>query len=199
MILGLTGGIACGKTTVAAMLKRKNAAVLDADKTAKEIVQKGTDAYNEIISAFGSDIVDDNGELDRRALASLVFNNMEYKKILENIIHPRVINKMEKEAWEIKKNDPEKIVVLDVPLLLEAGMQDKVDQVWVVAASEETQLKRIINRRSLTRKEALERIKTQMPIEEKVKLADVVIYNEGSFEDLEKKVQYYWDKCIFPS
>lgn len=196
MIIGLTGGIACGKTTVAAVLKRKSAAVLDADKFAKDIVQKGTNAYNEIISAFGAEILDENGDIDRRALGSLVFNNMEYKKILEGIIHPRVIERMEVEAQNIKKEYPNKIVVFDVPLLFEAGMQDKVDQVWVVAASEETQLKRIMNRRPLTRKEALDRIKSQMPIEEKVKFADVVIYNEGSLEELEEKVKYYWDKYV---
>lgn len=192
LVIGLTGGIASGKTTVATILQELGAAVLDADEVAKKIVQKGKPAYKEIIKTFGRKVLTSDGDLNRKLLGKIVFNDEEKRKKLESIIHPRVKEYFLEEIQRIKEKDPQKIIVLDVPLLLESGMETLVDEVWVVAVSEELQIKRIELRDRIGRQEALKRIKAQMPLKEKLKYADRIINAEGTLEDTKRQVVSLW-------
>lgn len=192
LVIGLTGGIASGKTTVATILQELGAAVLDADEVAKKIVQKGKPAYKEIINTFGRKVLTSDGDLNRKLLGKIVFNDEEKRKKLESIIHPRVKEYFLEEIQRIKEKDPQKIIVLDVPLLLESGMETLVDEVWVVAVSEELQIKRIELRDRIGRQEALKRIKAQMPLKEKLKYADRIINAEGTLEDTKRQVVSLW-------
>lgn len=192
LVIGLTGGIASGKTTVATILQELGAEVLDADEVAKKIVQKGKPAYKEIINTFGRKVLTSDGDLNRKLLGKIVFNDEEKRKKLESIIHPRVKEYFLEEIQRIKEKDPQKIIVLDVPLLLESGMETLVDEVWVVAVSEELQIKRIELRDRIGRQEALKRIKAQMPLKEKLKYADRIINAEGTLEDTKRQVVSLW-------
>ncbi len=192
-IIGLTGGIASGKTTVANILKKKGAAVLDADKVSKELVKKGEPAFKDIIKVFGNQVVDKEGNLKRNELSKIVFYDDTMRLKLEKIIHPRVIENFKQKIEEIKKNSPNKIIVMDVPLLIESNMNKMTDEVWVVAVSKEIQLQRIIDRDKISYKDALRKIESQMPLEEKLKYADRVINTDKTLKDTEKKVISFWN------
>lgn len=190
MIIGLTGGIASGKSTVSNYLAELGAIIIDADKIAHEIMEKGKTAYWQVIEAFGREILAENGEIDRSRLGKIVFNNLEKKKILEEITHPQVIREMREKIEEYRAEN--KVIVLDVPLLFEAGLDSMVDETWVVYVDRETQLQRLIARDGLSYEEANKRIQAQMSLEKKRDLADFVINNKGNIEDLKRQVLLKW-------
>lgn len=190
MIIGLTGGIASGKSTVSNYLAELGAIIIDADKIAHEIMEKGKTAYWQVIEAFGREILAENGEIDRSRLGKIVFNNLEKKKILEEITHPQVIREMREKIEEYRAEN--KVIVLDVPLLFEAGLDIMVDETWVVYVDRETQLQRLIARDGLSYEEANKRIQAQMSLEKKRVLADFVINNKGNIEDLKRQVLLKW-------
>lgn len=190
MIIGLTGGIASGKSTVSNYLSELGAIIIDADKIAHEIMEKGKTAYWQVIEAFGREILAENGEIDRSRLGKIVFNNLEKKKILEEITHPQVIREMREKIEEYRAEN--KVIVLDVPLLFEAGLDSMVDETWVVYVDRETQLQRLIARDGLSYEEANKRIQAQMSLEKKRVLADFVINNKGNIEDLKRQVLLKW-------
>ncbi|MFI5359294.1 MAG: dephospho-CoA kinase [Halanaerobiales bacterium] len=190
MIIGLTGGIASGKSTVSNYLAELGAIIIDADKIAHEIMEKGKTAYWQVIEAFGREILAENGEIDRSRLGKIVFNNLEKKKILEEITHPQVIREMREKIEEYRAEN--KVIVLDVPLLFEAGLDSMVDETWVVYVDRETQLQRLIARDGLSYEEANKRIQAQMSLEKKRVLADFVINNKGNIEDLKRQVLLKW-------
>lgn len=190
MIIGLTGGIASGKSTVSNYLAELGAIIIDADKIAHEIMEKGKTAYWQVIEAFGREILAENGEIDRSRLGKIVFNNLEKKKILEEITHPQVIREMREKIEEYRAEN--KVIVLDVPLLFEAGLDSRVDETWVVYVDRETQLQRLIARDGLSYEEANKRIQAQMSLEKKRVLADFVINNKGNIEDLKRQVLLKW-------
>lgn len=190
MIIGLTGGIASGKSTVSNYLSELGAIIIDADKIAHEIMEKGKTAYWQVIEAFGREILAENGEIDRSRLGKIVFNNLEKKKILEEITHPQVIREMREKIEEYRAEN--KVIVLDVPLLFEAGLDIMVDETWVVYVDRETQLQRLIARDGLSYEEANKRIQAQMSLEKKRVLADFVINNKGNIEDLKRQVLLKW-------
>jgi dephospho-CoA kinase len=172
-IVGLTGGIASGKTTASERLKSLGATVVDADEISRELTAEGGEALPAIRAAFGDDIM--NGEiLDRKALAGRVFNDINERRALEAILHPmiqrRMINKIEAAA-----EAGERAAILSAPLLFESGMDALCDQVWLMVLNEEEQIKRAMARDMITEEEAMARIRSQMPIEEKAKRADVKI------------------------
>lgn len=181
LVIGLTGGIASGKSTVARLLIDKGITVIDADIIAKQAVEKGMPAYRQIIEAFGEDILLENGELDRRKLGSIVFTDEQKRLTLNKIVHPAVRAEMMKQRDEAISRH-ESFVVLDIPLLYESGLEYLVDKVIVVTVTAETQLKRLMERNALTEEEALSRITSQMPLADKTKRADKVIDNSGSVE-----------------
>lgn len=192
--VGLTGGIATGKSTVSRMLRELGAWIVDADEAARKAVEPGQPAWHEVRRVFGEEYFLPNGQLDRGKLGELVFADEAARRKLESIIHPRVFELMEKEAAQ-RELAGDKIVVFDIPLLFETGYQ-KVDKTVVVYAPVEVQLERLIARNGLTRAEAEKRIAAQMPIEEKVSRADYVIDNSGSLESTRRAVHALWQRLV---
>lgn len=184
MIIGLTGGIATGKSTVSNILKKLNIKVIDADKIAHNVLKYG-DVREQIKDSFGNKVTNEHGEIDRKQLGKIVFEDNEKLRKLESITHPKIFEIID---YKLKKTEAE-LVVLDAPLLFETSLDEKVDETWVVYASKEIQIKRLKKRDNLKKEEALDRINAQIDLNKKVKKADVVIKNEGSLKELENKVK----------
>jgi dephospho-CoA kinase len=187
-LVGLTGGIASGKSTVAAILRRLGASIINADELSREVVQPGQDAWKEIIKSFGPDILQENKTLDRRKLRKIVFDNPEARKKLEAIIHPRVRALAERRISQLAAAGSS-IIVYEVPLLFEAQIHLWLRPVILVACDIEIQKKRLLERDHLTELEAQQHLDAQMSLEEKRKLADYVIENDGTLEELEQDVR----------
>ena len=175
ILVGLTGGVATGKSTVAAMLKRCGAIVIDADSLARDVVAPGRPAWREIVKEFGHDILNADQSINRQALGAIVFRHSAKRRRLERIIHPRVAREQMRRTRAAAMHDIHAVVVYDVPLLFEAGIENRVDKTIVVTADRETQIARLKKRNGLTRIEALRRIKSQMPLANKVARADYVL------------------------
>lgn len=193
MLIGLTGGIGSGKTLVANFLKEFGAIVIDTDEIAREIVNPGEEAYFEIVETFGKDILLPNKEIDRKKLGEMIFSSEDARQKLNAICHPRIMKEVAKRVSQYSPND---IIFLVVPLLIEEKMQSFVDKIWLVKADKEIQLERILKRDNLTPQEAQARINSQMPTQEKEKFADVIIDNNGSFDNTKKQVEYLFKKLI---
>jgi dephospho-CoA kinase len=187
-LVGLTGGIASGKSTVAAILRRLGASIVNADELSREVVQPGQDAWNEITKSFGSDILQEDMTLDRKKLRKIVFDNPEARKKLEAIIHPRVRALAEKRIGELAASGSS-VIVYEVPLLFEAQIHLWLRPVILVACDIETQKKRLLERDHLTELEAQQHLDAQMSLAEKRKLADYVIENDTTLEELEQQVR----------
>jgi dephospho-CoA kinase len=187
-LVGLTGGIASGKSTVAVILRRLGAAIINADDLSREVVQPEQDAWKEILDTFGADILQEDKTLDRRKLRKIVFDFPEARKKLETITHPRVRALAEKRISELARAGSS-IIVYEVPLLFENQIHLWLRPVILVACDIETQKKRLLQRDRLTAVEAQQHLDAQMSLAEKRKLADYVIENNGSLEDLEQRVR----------
>ncbi len=185
-LIGLTGGIATGKSTFAAALRALGAPVIDADLLARAAVAKGTPGLAAIAAAFGEDALGPDGELDRRRMAELVFADARERARLESILHPRV-RKLFREERARLEGEGHAVAFYDVPLLYEVGLDREVDLVVVVWAPRESQIGRLASRDGLSRAEAEARLATQLPIDEKAARADLVIVNDGDRLDLEGK------------
>lgn len=184
MVVGLTGGIGMGKSTVAAMFEDAGIPVIDTDKITYQLEAKGQKCYMEIVKNFGREILKETGEIDRGKLAAIVFKDPVKKAILEKILHPRV----KATAVETLLDLDDSIIIIDVPLLFESHFDDIVEKVIVVFTSEEVQIERICGRnKKMTPELAKLRINAQMKISEKIKRADYLIENSGSLEDLQRK------------
>jgi dephospho-CoA kinase len=194
LLVGLTGGIACGKSTVAQLLFQRGVPLIDADVLAREIVEPGQPAFNDIVAAFG-DVLTPEGQLDRKRLGVVVFADIEKRKALEAMTHPRIFQRFTEktQAFEQKK---EPVVVYDAALLFERKLADLMNLVIVVTVPPEVQLLRLKTRDALSDEEALRRITAQMPIEEKVKQADFVIDNSGSREQTAAHLDYVWREVM---
>ena len=186
-LVGLTGGIASGKSTVAAILRRLGASVINADELAREVVQPGEDAWKEILDTFGPDILHDDKTLDRKKLRKIVFDNPAARKELEGIIHPRVRALAEKRIRELAGAGCS-VIVYEVPLLFEAQIHLWLRPVILVACDVETQKQRLLQRDHVTELEAQQHLDAQMSLEEKRKLADYIIENDSNLKELEQKV-----------
>lgn len=194
MIIGLTGGIATGKSTAADYLKKKGAKIIDADQISHKITQKGEKGWELIINKFGEDILREDRELDREKLGEIVFSDSKKRKELEYLLHPLIIAEMKEKAYDyLKKN---KIVIFEVPLLFETGLDLFCDQVWVISASEATQIKRLKKRNNLNQSEAKKRINSQLSIKEKEDKADLVIENNSTIKELKKNLDLQWNKVL---
>lgn len=187
LIIGLTGGIASGKSTVSNMFKEMGITVVDADIEARLAVMKGEAAYHKIIEEFGKKILQEDGEIDRQKLGSIIFHEAEKRKILNGIVHPEVRKRMNNQV-EAAKNNREEVVVLDIPLLFESKLTYMVEKTILVYVDKETQLQRLMERNNLSITEAQARIQSQMPLADKVKLADAVIDNNGLIADTKKQL-----------
>jgi dephospho-CoA kinase len=186
LIVGLTGGAASGKTAVSQVLKEEGAYIIDADRIARELVQPHKPAWNELIRVFGKEILQEDGSLHRKKLADKVFADPKQRKLLNQILHPRIKEEMDRRTKEIGQKDPEAIVVIDAPLLVELGNHHEVDKLIVVTSTQMQQIERLKDRDGANPEEALRIVSSQMALEEKVKLADFVIRNEGFLEETKK-------------
>ncbi len=187
-VIGLTGGIATGKSTVAEILRELGANVVDADAVAHEVTAPGTTALQEIAERLGAEFVREDGSLDRARLAKVVFGDAHRREVLNGIVHPRVRAAMLERCRQLAQEGVA-VAILDVPLLLEAEGRYPVDEIWVVYATENLQLTRLMQRNGLSEADARARIAAQMPIEEKRRLADVVIENTGNLKFLRAQVE----------
>jgi len=191
-IIGLTGGIASGKSTVAKMLVEKGAYLLDADLLAREAVEPGKPAWEKIVQWLGETILLPDRTINREKLGNIVFNNKEKLSELNRIVHPWVGQEFIRRADEIKANDPQAVLVYDIPLLIEAGMQKVVDLVLLVYLSEEIQISRLQLRNNLSHTEAVKRVRSQTPLAEKKKHAHRVIDNSGTLAETADQVDQFW-------
>lgn len=189
LLVGLTGGIASGKNSVAKILSEHGARIIDADIICRELVEKDQPAFSEIVQFFGKDILLNDGNLDRKKLGKIVFEDKEKRKVLNLIIHPKVIAEEMRLAKNIEEEDPHALVVVNAALLIESGNQNNVDKVILVGATEDRIIKRIVKRDGLAKSEARLRIKSQLPFKEKTKYAHYVIENNGTFSELRYKVE----------
>lgn len=195
-IIGLTGGIASGKSTVSGMLKRLGAQIIDADMISREIVKPKGQVLEELVRRFGNSILDKDGALNRRRLGCIVFNDREGLKALNGIMHPRIKEEIARRIAELKKREDVPAVVIDAPLLIECGMVDMVDQVWLVYVDRGTQIARLTGRDDISVSEALNRIDSQMPTEYKKAVSDVLIDNSGDIGTTEKRVNECWANLV---
>ncbi|MGE5676528.1 MAG: dephospho-CoA kinase [Pseudomonadota bacterium] len=195
MVIGLTGGIASGKSTVSAKLKELGAAVIDADIVAREVVSKGEIAYNKIVQSFGEGILLPSGQINRKKLGSVVFADKEKLALLNSITHPEITSRIQERVRELKAAG-EKVIVVDAAILIEMGLYKYVDSVWVVAVDRETQIKRLIERDRFDYKEAENRINSQFTNEMRRKYANVIIDNGKSVEEVGKRLEELWNNII---
>lgn len=194
-IIGLTGGIASGKSTVASFLKQLGVPVFDADAISRKAVEKGSDGLRQLAEAFGTGYLLPDGNLDRSKMAQLVFEDQTALSKLESIIHTYVRQEAKIFLQQCRRQGCQ-AAVLDIPLLIECGWYQDVDMVWLVAVDEETQIRRAMERSGMSRQEVEARIAAQMPLETKLQYADLVIDNSGSAEKTEAIVHNEWKKVI---
>jgi dephospho-CoA kinase len=189
LIVGLTGGVASGKTVASQVLKEEGAYIIDADQIARELVQPQKPAWNELIRAFGKEILQEDGSIHRKKLAEKVFADPKQRKRLNQILHPRIKEEMGRRTKEIGQKDPEAIVVIDAPLLVELGDHYEMDKLIVVTSTQTQQIERLKERDGIGPEAALKILSSQMPLGEKVKLGDFIIGNEGSLEETKKRAR----------
>ena len=194
MLIGLTGTFGSGKSTVAGMLEDLGAATVDADAIAREVVAPGSEALEEIRRHFGDEILLPNGNLDRRKVAAIVFASAQKREVLNGIIHSRVIQEMDRRIEGIQQAAPRRVIVLNVPLLFEAGLLHKVDTAVVVTISSQERIRRIGLRDGLTESEVTQRLRAQWTQEEKVARASAVIDNSGSLEATRSQVRRLYEQ-----
>jgi dephospho-CoA kinase len=192
LLLGVTGGIASGKTTVANMLQEMGAPIVDFDLIARQVVEPGKPAWKAVVDFFGKQVLLEDETLDRKKLSNIVFNDMEKRKKLEGFIHPRIGEEFLRQVAEITKKDPNAIIQVVIPLLMELNMMHQFHKILLVYIPPEKQVERLAERDGITTEEAANILKAQLPIDEKVGYADYIIRNEGSLEETRKHVEELW-------
>jgi dephospho-CoA kinase len=190
LLVGLTGGIGSGKSTIAHLLEDRGAIVFDADVMAHASIEPGTPGHDRVVERFGANILAPGGAIDREALGSIVFSDPAARRELEAIIHPEV-RRMFAEGTE-EHRDTDRVVVFSAPLLVETGMHTAFDVLVVVSATVETQIERLMRDRGLREDQIRARIEAQLPLEDKAAVADVIVDNEGPMEELEAQVDRLW-------
>lgn len=195
MVIGLTGGIASGKSTISSILKELGAYIVDADIIARSVVQKGEKAYNEIVQHFGGEILMPNGEINRKKLGHIVFSDSEKLELLNHITHPEIIKRVKEKVDEYKQKGA-KAIVIDAAILIEAGLDYYCDSIWLVSVDEETQMRRLMERDKLAYSDALNRINSQYTNEKKSRFADVIIDNNKPIEEVKEKVKELYNIII---
>jgi len=194
-LIGLTGGIASGKSAVAARLAERGAVVVDADAIAREVVEPGTPALEQIVEEFGPAVLTGDGSLDRPALGAIVFTDPEKRAVLNSITHPAVWRLSRQRFREAGAADPEAVVVYDVPLLAEGSRRDEFDLIVVVSASESTRTDRLVRLRGMSPAESTARIAAQASEAERLAIADVVIDSDGELDDTLRQADEVWERA----
>lgn len=200
IVIGLTGNIGSGKSTVARRLEELGAKIIDADQVARNVVLPGTPGLQEIVDNFGPGVLDSAGQLDRKKMGSIVFADPQARVKLNNITHPKIKDEINRKIDIFKKggkNDPKpRVLVIDAPLLIEVGLEHHVDEIWVVKVDQDKQIERLAQRDGLTPKEVLRRIAAQLPQEDKVKFAARVIDNRGEKYETIKQIDRHWNDMV---
>ena len=191
-VIGLTGGIATGKSLVSAMIMELGGQIINADLIARKVVEPGTPAWKQIADHFGEGILNSNQTIKRKELGRIVFADADKLDQLNKITHPFIIAEIERQLSCCRDSLDKEIIVIDAPILLELGLERLVDEVWVVTVDPAAQLERLMKRDNLSAEEAKLRIQAQMPLEEKVKRADRVIDNRHTPEETKKQVKEIW-------
>ena len=194
--IGLTGGIACGKSTVAKMFVKNGAHLIDFDELAHEVQEPEKPAWKEVVNHFGKRILQPDKKIDRVKLGKIVFADKEKLSELNKIVHPLVYQEWHLRLEKICKKEKHTIVLSDIPLLFEGNMQNLFDLTMLVLIAPEEQIRRLMTRNGVNKEEAEKRLKSQMPIGEKIALADIVIDNEGSIPETEKRVGQVWQELL---
>lgn len=193
VVIGLTGGPGTGKSTVASMLARRGAAVIEADRLGHQAYAPGTGGWRAVVEAFGPEIIGPDGAIDRRRLGSVVFSDPEKLRRLNAIIHP-IIRQLIIEQLERFRQEGVRVVVIEAALLFEAGWEDLVDEVWVTQAPTEVAIARYVARTGLPEAEVRRRVAAQLDAAEKVRRADRIIDTSGSLTEVERQVERLWDE-----
>ena len=193
-VLGLTGGIASGKSTAAERLRELGATVLDADRFGHRAYDKDSEGYHAVVNTFGQDIVGEDGEIDRRVLGGKVFGDPEQMDRLTAIVWPVIRRFASEEIAELREREPERVIVLEAAVLIEASWQDLADEVWVVHVAPEAARQRLMERNGLTAEQAQARIDSQITNQERLEHADVEIANEGSLDDFLATIDEQWGR-----
>jgi len=196
LILGVTGNIASGKSTVSKELARRGAVVVDADQLAREVVESGSSALKKMVEMFGTEILQDDGHLDRDRLGQMVFADVKVRAMLNGIVHPEIARKSVEQLQELKKNSAIPLIVYEAPLLYEVGAETRVDKVMVVRIDPEEQLKRLMARDGLSEVAAQQRISAQMPQQKQLERADFIIDNSGSTAETLKQIDALWPQLL---
>jgi len=194
LILGVTGGIASGKSAVSRMLEELGAPIIDYDVIAREIVEPGKPAWKDIVACFGESVLKEEKQIDRKKLSDLVFRDPGKRKQLESFTHPRIIEEADRRADEIAGRNPKAIIQVVVPLLFEINIQDRFDKVLLVYVPREIQIERLMKRDTIARESAESILKAQLPIDDKLEYADFVIHNEGTLEETRHQVEQLWEE-----
>lgn len=194
-IIGLTGGIASGKSTVSSFFRQKGAVVLDADQIARELSEPGGELHAEYVRHFGAEVLQNDGTLDRRRIGQIVFSDPQQKQWLDTVSHPAIRGELLRQLAQ-KQNEKQRLILLDIPLLFESGWDKMADKTCLVYVNETIQLQRLMKRNGYTRREAQDRIAAQMPLEEKKKRADYLIDNNGSLTDTIRQAEALWREWI---
>ncbi|MBI5238122.1 MAG: dephospho-CoA kinase [Deltaproteobacteria bacterium] len=189
MLIGITGGLASGKSLVTREFKALGAKIVDADIISREVSAKDGEAYADIVKEFGQTILKEDGSIDRKALGAIVFSNRDKLKKLNSITHPRIIKRLRAEVQRLKTESPDAVIVVDAALLMETGLNRDMDAVIVVDADEDKRIKRSVKRDQITEGEARQRMEAQMNLKEKAAMADFVIENNGTMEETERKAR----------
>ena len=189
--IGLTGGICSGKSTVARFLEDLGAVIIDADKIGHEVLEPDTEVWHKVVDTFGRQVLTSGGSIDRRRLGGIVFGSPELLLKLNQITHPRIYQMAKTRLEDCRKNGAS-VAVLEAPLLPKAGWSSLIDEVWVTTASEAVVLRRLQERRGLSRTESLDRIRSQVPVQEQINCADVTIDTDCSLEELKIKIEELW-------
>lgn len=192
--IGLTGGIGTGKSTVSEYMAQKGCVILDADAISRRMTEKNAPALKTISDVFGSELIDPDGCLDRKALGDIVFNNSEKLEKLQEIITEKVVECINIKIKDLKSQNFQGIIVVDAPLLFECGMENMYDENWLVIADLEERIKRVSKRDGLTEEQILARINNQMPQSQKEKLSQCIIDNSGSIESLKEQIDFHLER-----
>ncbi len=191
-VIGLAGGIGSGKSTVSRMLRGLGARIIDTDQISKELMQKGGSLLSDVIDNFGEDMLLEDGNLNRKKMADLIFSDDEKRKLLNDLTHPKIINELKNRLCAIKKMNEYEVIVVDCALLFEMGLDKLVEQTWLVDVDKDVQISRLMSRDNLSRDEALDRINSQMSLEEKRERSDIKIDNSHSVENTQRQIFDLW-------
>jgi dephospho-CoA kinase len=196
ILIGITGGIACGKTEVAKVFQKKGAIILSGDQIGKEVVEKNKNVLGELTRTFGRDILNDNGTINRRKLGEIAFAGRESKEKLNQIVHPHLLKELKKRITGLRRDRRDAVVVVDAALIVEWGLEEELDHLIFVESRREDKIKRLRKEKGYSRREALDRIKSQLPESSKKERADVVIKNDGGLAELRKRADAVWKKIL---